>query len=104
MWLPKADKREWTAWLLLSLRFRAHIFEAQPTEKNSFSQETEENTVCSRQMGFSSSKKDVINISIQNQLVNVKGWGLSFAFTKTKEEKAYAEGLTNPSRADFRYN
>lgn len=55
-------------------------------------------------MGFSSSKKDVINISIQNQLVNVKGWGLSFAFTKTKEEKAYAEGLTNPSRADFRYN
>ena len=66
MRLLKADRREQTVWLLLSLHFRANISEAQPTEKNSFSQETEENTVCLRQMGFSSGKKDVINISIQN--------------------------------------
>lgn len=39
--LLKADRMEQTAWLLLSLPFRASIFEAQPTEKNSFSQETE---------------------------------------------------------------
>lgn len=104
MWLLQANRREWTAELLLSLHFRENIFEAQPSEKNSFSQETEENTVRSRQMGFSSRKKDVINISIQNYSGNVKGWGLSFAFTKTKEEKAYAGGLTNSSRADFRYN
>lgn len=45
MRLLKADRRERTVWLLLSLHFRANIFEAQPTEKNSFSQETEENTV-----------------------------------------------------------
>lgn len=66
MRLLKADRIEQTAWLLLSLHFTANIFEAQPTEKNSFSQETEETTVLSRQMGFSPGKKDVINISIQN--------------------------------------
>lgn len=99
---PKADRTEQTAWLLLSLHFRANIFEAQHTE-NSFSQETEETTVRSRQMGFSPGKKDVINISIQNQLRNMKGCGLIFASAKTKEENVYAEGPTNSSRADFRY-
>lgn len=64
--LLKADRIEQTSWLLFSLPFRASIFEAQPTEKNSFSQETEETTVCSRQMGFPPGKRDVINISILN--------------------------------------
>lgn len=64
MQLLKADRTEPAAWLLLSLHFRANIFEAQPTE-NSFSQETEETSAGLRQMGFSPGKKDVINISIQ---------------------------------------
>lgn len=64
--LLKPDRMEQTAWLLLSLPFRASTFEAQPTEKNIFSQETEETTVCSRQVGFSPGKRDVINISVLN--------------------------------------
>lgn len=34
----------------------------------------------------------------------MKGWGLIFAFTKTKGENAYTKGPTNSSAADFRYN
>lgn len=64
--LLKADRIEQTSWLLFSLPFTASTFAAQATEKNGFSQETEEITVCSRQMGFPPGKRDVTNISILN--------------------------------------